>query len=112
MKKSIVVIETIMLAVIIILCAVAGLSERMADTSIIEQTEVQIEETPTAAKTYDVYIICDVESIEDNKVNVILPIGVMYAVDMPVDAPNYFTEVVIKTDNQDDYSTYKIVGLR
>lgn len=112
MKKLVVLIETVMLAIIIVLCVIAGLNERIADTSTTEQTEVQIEETPTAAETYDVYIICDVESIEDNKVNVILPIGVVYAVDMPVDAPNYFTEVVIKTDNQDDYSTYKIVGLR
>lgn len=114
MKKSIVVIETILLAVIIVLCLVSGVQEKLEEKKIIaefhafEQNEVLSDDTPTAA----VYIICDVESITDGKVNVILPIGTVYPMDMPVDAPDFFSEVVVVTENQDDYSTYKIIGLR
>ena len=72
----------------------------------------------TNQKSDAVYMICDVYDViyngKDVEIDVILPNGELLTRKMSVDddLPEDFTEVVIETANLDDYSTYKIVGMR
>ena len=73
---------------------------------------ISYDKTEPQTNTETVYMICDVYSLTEDAVEIIQPNGSIHSYDMPMDAPEEFEEVVIKTDNIDDYSTYEIVGLR
>lgn len=66
----------------------------------------------------DVYMVCDVYDVTYNganvEINVILPNGTLLTREMHEDddLPEGFDEVIIKTNNLDNYSTYQIVGMR
>lgn len=65
-----------------------------------------------------VYVICDVYDVVSNgqtvEIDIVLPNGQLLTRQMSIDSdlPEGFREVVIQTSNLDDYSTYKIVGMR
>ena len=69
-------------------------------------------------KDNNIYMICDVYDIAVNGeqvlVDIELPNGELLTKQLSVndDLPEEFEEVVIKTSNLDDYTTYKIVGMR
>ena len=63
-------------------------------------------------KDNEVFMICDVYNLTEDSVEIVQPNGEIHSYDMPIDAPEEFDEVVIATDNLDDYDTYEIVGLR
>lgn len=66
----------------------------------------------------NVYMICDVYDVVYNGntvlIDITLPNGELLTRQMSIDddLPEKFSEVVIKTDNLDDYSKYQIVGMR
>ncbi len=66
----------------------------------------------------NVYMICDVYDVAYNgttvEINIVLPNGNLLSRYMHEsdDLPEEFEEVIIQTCDLDDYSTYKIVGLR
>lgn len=69
-------------------------------------------------KDDNIYMICDVYDIAVNGeqvlVDIELPNGELLTKQLSVndDLPEEFEEVVIKTSDLDDYTTYKIVGMR
>ena len=69
-------------------------------------------------KDNNVYMICDVYDVVTNgnrvQVDIELPNGELLTKQLSVDndLPEEFEEVVIQTSDLDDYSTYKIVGMR
>lgn len=69
-------------------------------------------------KDDNIYMICDVYDIAVNGeqvlVDIKLPNGELLTKQLSVndDLPEEFEEVVIKTSDLDDYTTYKIVGMR
>ena len=118
MKKSIVALEVILIIVII---AISGwYSYREAKLVFNAPTKEEVREIvaeevasiPPQTSVSAIYMICDVVEPSAAKVSVIIPNGSILVLDAPVDAPDYFEEVVIESTDLDDYSTYKIVGLR
>lgn len=69
-------------------------------------------------KDDNIYMICDVYDTAVNGeqvlVDIKLPNGELLTKQLSVndDLPEEFEEVVIKTSDLDDYTTYKIVGMR
>ena len=71
-----------------------------------------------AADHEEIYMICDVYDAVTNgemvETDIILPNGELLTRQLPVssDLPEDFSEVIVKTYDLDDYTTYKIVGMR
>ena len=118
MKKTIIFFEVLLIVLIVI----ASGWYQYRETKIIlnaptkeEVREIVAEEVasmPPQTSVSAIYMICDVAEPSAAKVSVIIPNGSVLVLDAPVDAPDYFEEVVIESTDLDDYSTYKIVGLR
>lgn len=102
--KTMLAISTVM-----VLCALFynfGAANNKIETK--TETLYQIEPFPY------VYFIGDVNCIipEENEVDVVLPNGEVHIFGMPDEAPEQFSEVIIRCESMDDYDSYKIVGLR
>ena len=118
MKKAVIVLEVVLIALIV----VASGWYHYRETKVIlnaptkeEVREIVAEEVasiPPQTSVSAIYMICDVAESSAAKVSVIIPNGSVLILDAPMDAPDYFEEVVIESTDLDDYSTYKIVGLR
>ena len=118
MKKLIVALEVILIAVIIVISAWYDYCETRLVLTAPTKEEVkeiiaeEVASMPPQTSVSAIYMICDVAEPSSAKVSVIIPNGSILVLDAPVDAPDYFEEVVIESTDLDDYSTYKIVGLR
>ena len=71
-----------------------------------------------AADCNEVYLICDVYDVVYNgemvEIDMLLPNGELLTRQMSIndDLPEGFSEIIVKTDDLDNYSTYEIVGMR